>query len=98
MVFATDDGLEMFYVGFTGPEPGESILRIGYAVSADGGVTWQRYSGNPVIELPDQFSQPRSLGFPWMGGVRVGDTYYLYYALQAGAEGVGVITGTVDRG
>ena len=25
------------------------------------------------------------------------DTYYLYYALAAGAQGVGVITGTVAR-
>lgn len=98
MVFATEAGLEMFYVGFTGPERAENILRIGYAISDDGGVTWQRYAGNPVMELDNQGSQPRSLGFPWMGGVKVGDTYYLYYALQAGAEGIGVITGTVDRG
>ncbi|MEO1059820.1 MAG: hypothetical protein AAFZ07_00275 [Actinomycetota bacterium] len=98
MVLATDDGLEMFYVGFTGPEPGEAILRIGYAVSDDQGIAWQRYADNPVIELDNQFSQPASLGFPWMGAVQVDDTYYLYYALQAGAEGVGVITGTVDRG
>jgi hypothetical protein len=40
---------------------------------------------------------PNSPGFRWMGGVKVDDTYLLDYALSAGAEGIGVITGTVGE-
>lgn len=35
------------------------------------------------------------LACPWMSGLKVGDTYYLYLALRAGAYGIGVITGTI---
>ncbi len=96
VVFATDDGFEMFYIGFEGPDHGERSLRIGYAVSGDGR-NWQRFADNPVVVVDTQSSAPNSLGFPWMGGVKVDDTYYLYYALSAGAEGVGGITGTVEE-
>ncbi|MDJ0955018.1 MAG: hypothetical protein QNJ81_15170 [Acidimicrobiia bacterium] len=96
VVIAGDDGFEMFYVGFEGPDNGERVLRIGYAVSDDGRA-WQRYADNPAIVIDTQSSAPGSLGFPWMGGLVFEDTYYLYYALAAGAQGVGVITGTVAR-
>lgn len=96
VVFATEDGFEMFYIGFEGPDNGQRVLRIGYAVSDDGR-NWQRYADNPLLVIDTQSSAPNSLGFPWMGGVKVDDTYYLYYALSAGAEGVGVITGTVGE-
>ncbi len=95
VVIARDSGFEMFYVGFEGPEHGDRDLRIGYAVSGDG-FGWQRYTGNPVVVIDTQNSTPGSLGFPWMGGLTVDGTYYLYYALSAGAEGVGVVTGTVE--
>ena len=94
IVFPTDNGFEMFYIGFEGPDGGERHLRIGYAVSDDA-TAWQRYADNPVLVLDTQVSAPGSLAFPWMGGLIVDDTYYLYYALSAGAEGVGVITGSV---
>ncbi len=96
VVIAGDNGFEMFYVGFEGPESGERHLRIGYAVSDDG-TNWQRYEDNPVVVIDTQSSAPGSLGFPWMGGLVVDGTYYLYYALAAGAQGVGVITGSVVR-
>ena len=96
IVLPTDAGLEMFYVGFEGPDNGERLLRIGYAVSEDGRV-WQRFADNPVLVIDTQSSAPGSLAFPWKGGLIVDGTYYLYYALSAGAEGVGVIAGTVER-
>ena len=96
VVFATDSAFEMFYLGFEGPENDGRPMQLGYAVSDDGRA-WQRYAGNPVLVIETQSSAPNSLGFPWMGGVKVDDTYYLYYALAAGAEGVGVITGTAGE-
>lgn len=30
-----------------------------------------------------------------MSGVRVGDVYHLWYAIQAGRHGIGVVTGTI---
>jgi hypothetical protein len=40
---------------------------------------------------------PNSPGFPWMGGVKVVVSCYLYFALSAGAEGVGVVTVSVGQ-
>jgi hypothetical protein len=97
VVFVTDEGaLEMLYLGFEGPEVTASThQRMGYARSTDGGVTWERYAGNPVIEVETQNSVPSSLGFPWLGGFKMGDAYYVYYALGAGGEGIGLMTGTI---
>lgn len=96
MAIVGDGYLEMFYVGFVGPEAGDRTVRVGYARSEDDGDSWRRLPANPVIELDDQTGAPSSLGFPWMGAVKVGDTYYLYYAIGAGADGIGLITGTIS--
>ena len=97
LAFAADDGsLELFYLGFEGPEnlSGNRTVRIGYA-RGDLEGAWQRFVDNPVIVLDGQTGVPGSLGYPWMSGVRVDDTYYLYYAIDAGGRGIGVITGTI---
>ncbi len=92
LIFATDTGYELFYIGQY-RNIGSKMSKfdwswLGYATSADGS-TWQRYTMNPVIELE------RETGCPWMSGLKVDDTYYLYLALRAGADGIGVITGTI---
>ena len=56
--------------------------------SADG-LSWQRYEANPVIELTEEN------GWLWMSGVKVGDRYHIYFAIGAGSDGIGVITGTI---
>ena len=93
LIFATDNGYELFYIGQY-RNIGSKMSKfdwswLGYATSTDG-FEWQRYHMNPVIELE------RESGCPWMSGVKVDDTYYLYLALNAGADGIGVITGKID--
>lgn len=93
LIFATDTGYELFYIGQY-RNIGAKMSKfdwswLGYATSADG-AAWQRYEQNPVIELTNE------TGCPWMTGIKVGDTYYLYFALRAGAEGIGVITGRIE--
>lgn len=95
IVLATENGYEMFYTAFTrlgqfggGLHSLDNKVRIGYATSADG-VTWQRHPDNPVITLPDEDA------FLYMSAVKVDGTYYIYYAIHAGAAGVGVVTGTI---
>ena len=95
LIFATDTGYELFYVGQY-RNIGSKMSKfdwawLGYATSTDG-VEWQRYEANPVIELAGES------GCPWMSGVKVEDTYYLYFALRAGAVGIGVVTGTITPG
>ena len=92
LIFATDTGYELFYIGQY-RNIGAKMSKfdwtwLGYATSADG-TEWQRYAMNPVIELTGES------GCPWMSGLKVDDTYYLYLALRAGAYGIGVITGTI---
>ena len=93
LIFATDSGYELFYIGQY-RNIGSKMSKfdwswLGYATSTDGS-EWERYSMNPVIELEHES------GCPWMSGIKVDDTYYLYLALNAGANGIGVITGTID--
>jgi hypothetical protein len=93
LIFATDTGYELFYIGQY-RNIGSKMSKfdwswLGYATSSDG-AEWQRYEANPVIELT------RETGCPWMSGLKVDDTYYLYFALRAGAIGIGVITGTIE--
>ena len=98
IAIARDGFLEMFYVGFLGPTRGDRTIRLGYARSDDGGISWGRFPTNPVIDLSPERGSPASLGFPWMGAVKVGEVYYIYYAITAGADGIGLISGTiVDR-
>ncbi len=94
LIFATDTGYELFYIGQY-RNIGVKMSKfdnswLGYATSSDG-VTWQRYAANPVIELTGEG------GCPWMTGVKVDNTYYLYMALRAGRFGIGVITGTITE-
>lgn len=93
LIFATDDGYELFYIGqYNNIGNTMSKFRyswMGYATSADG-INWERYEANPVIELTGE------RGCPWMSGVKVDDTYYLYMALSQGSVGIGVITGTIE--
>lgn len=92
VVLDLGDRLGMFYVGLEGPEA-ESLrsLRIGWAESTDGGVTWAKHPDNPVLVMDDQTAVPASLGYPWLDAVIVGDEVYLYYALSAGANGIGLV-------
>lgn len=96
VVFTTDGGLEMIYLGFEGPDTAsERIARFGYARSADG-IDWIRYTGNPVFELSDASSGPGSFGYLWLDGLRVGDEYFIYHAIGAGSGGIGLLRVDID--
>lgn len=92
LVFATESGYEMLYAGFW---KGNRISKtqfamLGYATSADG-ISWERYGLNPVVELTNEN------GWLWLSATRAGDSYSIYYAIKAGADGIGLITGTISE-
>lgn len=93
LIFATEDGYELFYIGqyrnVGSAMPFFDYGWLGYATSEDG-ISWEKYEANPVVELTGE------RGCPWMTGIKVDDTYYLYMALREGAIGIGVITGTIS--
>jgi predicted GH43/DUF377 family glycosyl hydrolase len=80
-VVSTPDGLVMAYMGFTDNQPSTSF---GLAFSHDGGITWERYSGNPVItrtDIPDiSYLNEQKLFY-------ADGTYYLF--VQAGGDRAG---------
>lgn len=91
IVFATEDGgYEMFYAGWwkDRTQTHDEWDWLGYATS-DNGISWERYEANPVVELTNEN------GWLWMSGVEVDGTYYLYYAIQAGKHGIGLVQGTI---
>ena len=53
-----------------------------------------RLSANPVVDLSPERGPPASLGNPWMGAAKVGG---IYYAISAGADGIGLVTGTIGQ-
>jgi len=91
ILFATEDGYEMFYQGFWRPKTDSKFeyAWLGYATSRDG-LEWERYEANPVVELTGERA------WLWMTGVKVDGVYYLYYAIKAGKDGIGLIRGTVS--
>ncbi|MGI9609014.1 MAG: hypothetical protein ACR2NL_01840 [Acidimicrobiia bacterium] len=92
LIFATESGYEMLYAGFwKGNRISKSdFAMLGYATSTDG-LTWERYEQNPVVELTNEN------GWLWLSATQVGDTYNIYYAIKAGSDGIGLITGTVSE-
>jgi hypothetical protein len=96
VILPTGDGYAMFYMGFAGLTSGgyehrdSSRVLLGYATSPDG-LHWERYSNEPVASIE------REGGYPYLTGTRVDETTYIYYAIKAGAFGIGVVSGTVGR-
>ncbi len=92
LIFATADGYEMFYAGWfeDRTKSKEQWDWLGYATSSDG-LVWDRYEFNPVVELTNEN------GWLWMSSVAVDDVYFIYFAIQAGKHGIGVIQGTVSE-
>ena len=92
LIFATESGFEMLYAGFWKGNriSKSSYAMLGYATSEDG-ISWQRYEQNPVVELTNEN------GWLWLSAVKIGDTYNIYYAIKAGADGIGLISGTVSE-
>lgn len=92
IVFATESGYEMLYAGFWKGNriSKSSFAMLGYATSEDG-INWTRYEANPVIELTNEN------GWLWLSATKVGDTYNVYYAIKAGADGIGLISGTISE-
>lgn len=88
IAFLTDDGFEMFYLGFASRfrSASGSSLWIGYATSPDA-VNWTRSS----VESPAFIIEPENQ-FAYLAGTRVDDTYYFYYAVNQGADGIAVAT------
>ncbi|MBI3600074.1 MAG: hypothetical protein HY097_05470 [Nitrospinae bacterium] len=72
-VVKEDDTYKMWYTGSDG-----SSLRIGYATSRDG-ITWEKYSGNPVVDLGKAGSWD-SMQIAYPSVIRDSEGYRLYYA------------------
>lgn len=70
---------KMWYTGF-------SPLQIGYATSTDGGITWEKYSGNPVLS-PSTGWESLGVGYPSV--IKVSDGYWMFYS--------GEVSGDVTR-
>ncbi len=89
LVFATDSGFEALYAGFwKGKTSKDKWAWLGYATSSDG-IEWDRYQANPAVELTSE------TGWLWLSAVKVDGVYYLYYAISAGSDGIGLITGSI---
>lgn len=85
----TESGYEMLYAGFwKGKSSKERWAWLGYATSNDG-IEWERYEANPAVELTNEN------GWLWLSAVKVDDTYFVYYAIGAGSDGIGLITGSI---
>lgn len=97
IVFETEHGYEMFFLGlfkradssrFTSVEG--KRLWFGYAVSSDG-LDWTVDAENPVLSIPQED------GFAYGSGLKLDDTYYIYYVYSAGAAGLGAAKVTLNE-
>ncbi len=93
-VLYTNGQWEMFYIGFPedpfGRNSGtyEEALGVGYATSSDG-VHWEKYPANPAFS-----SEERT--WPLLEAIRLSDgRYFLYYDIDGGPGGLGLMAGTV---
>lgn len=94
ILFATDEGYEMFYLGMvlefsrlTSYE-GNNLF-FGYATSSDG-IHWTREAYNPVIQITQE------TGFSYSSGLKLGDTYHIFYVYDAGGSGLGAATVQIE--
>ena len=95
MLFATDTGYEMLYLGLTRSNSGRLTsydgynLWVGYATSADG-LSWARDPNNPVMQIPEEE------GYPYMSAIKVGDQYHIYFVYGQGSYRIGTATLTIS--
>ena len=95
VLFATDNGYEMLYIGLTRSNSGRLNsfegfnVWMGYATSPDG-INWTREPNNPVIQLPEEE------GTPYLSGMKVDDTYRIYFVYGAGAYGIAAASFTIE--
>ncbi len=88
ILFATENGYEMFYLGNVQNAAARLVsheglnLWIGYATSNDG-ISWEKSTQNPVLNIPEEE------GDAYISGLKVDDTYYIYYVYSQGAYGIG---------
>jgi predicted GH43/DUF377 family glycosyl hydrolase len=71
-VLRDGDEYKMYYTGFDNV----GITRIGLATSIDG-VTWQKYSGNPILAPDSAGWDSRLIG--WSDVLKKDSTYYIWY-------------------
>lgn len=96
-----DGNLTIFYtcvsmlpVGYTEDEPVGAEKQC-VATSSDGGVTWQKYSGNPIMGRPPAgwnftaFRDPSVKAMPELDAILEMDTPQYYMILGSGIKGVG---------
>ncbi len=89
----TGQQFELFYVGFT-TDPLNTIrlpenAKLGYAHSPDG-FQWTKHDANPLINTNEDI-------WPAFGVAQIDDTYYIYYDINGGLEGIGLITATFNN-
>jgi predicted GH43/DUF377 family glycosyl hydrolase len=91
MLFQTDSGYEMFYMGFIRNSSGRYVgfegfnLWLGYAISEDG-ITWEKHADNPIMNIEQE------QGTAYISAMKVDETYYIYYVYGQGAFGIGAAT------
>ena len=88
MLFPPENGMGMFYLGDGARRArnGDGVsLKLGYAFSSDG-INWVDHPGNPLFEIMGES------GRPYLGSAIVdAKTFHIYYVLNEGAAGIGVI-------
>jgi predicted GH43/DUF377 family glycosyl hydrolase len=95
VLYATDEGYEMLYIGLTRNSAGRFTsfkglnIWMGYATSRDG-LNWERHPENPVIQLPEE------AGTPYLSGMKVDDIYRIYYVYGQGAFGIASASFTIE--
>ncbi|TES93872.1 MAG: hypothetical protein E3J87_01405 [Candidatus Cloacimonadota bacterium] len=87
-VIKTDIFYEIWYSGVSAADlsnGGIDTIRIGYATSTDG-ISWTKYSGNPVLSTFDPpYNPPIDSGGPWAADVVfTGTEYWMWYETKAG--------------
>lgn len=93
IVFPTEDGFEMFYIGLnqrllTPPSRYLDKTSLAYATSSDG-ISWEKSVDTPLIPTPES-------AYAFTTGIKIGETYYIYHDKNFGEDGFGLITLTAE--
>ena len=58
---------------------------------AQDGIEWSRYGETAALIIEGE------TGFPYIAAVKVDENYYVYYAIDSGSRGIGLLKGTISQ-
>jgi sucrose-6-phosphate hydrolase SacC (GH32 family) len=91
-ILQTEAGWELFYVGYDRSMFTSATnylpLQLGYATSEDG-IHWEKYEGGPVLDTGE-------VAAPLINVAKIDETYHIYYDINFGSQGIGVMSGTIE--